>query len=242
VAETIIAPRNEIDKSTVAQILQLLANLRPDVLVAGIAIAEMPLEGIDFVKREVALPKRLHAFHDVEQPASRFQRLAPEKERLLPVGKDEFFRTNDTILDDVNFPGFRDAAEQDIGADPPGTPCSRRQRLSLLDNISDKKVFGDDEEIYDCERFEIVIHEKEIRIVAGGEPFALGLEGAIDDPRSKLAFLLSSNSSLQDGQKKSASGLLFGNEEILALPQCGQYAQAFTHVSVHERAFCEPLV
>jgi hypothetical protein len=47
---------------------------------------------------------------------------------------------------------------------------------------------------------------------------------------------------LQDGQKKSASGLLFGNDEIFALPQCGQYAQELTHVSVQVRAFCEPLV
>jgi hypothetical protein len=54
-------------------------------------------------------------------------------------------------------------------------------------------------------------------------------------------WLLSSNSSLQEPQKKSASGLLFGNDEILALPQCGQYAQARTHASVQARALCEPL-
>ena len=35
-------------------------------------------------------------------------------------------------------------------------------------------------------------------------------------------WLFSSNSSLQDVQKKSASGLLFGKDEIFALPQCGQ--------------------
>jgi len=54
-------------------------------------------------------------------------------------------------------------------------------------------------------------------------------------------WLLSSNSSQQEVQKKSASGLLFGNEEILALPQCGQYAQVLTQASVHVRAFCAPL-
>jgi hypothetical protein len=55
-------------------------------------------------------------------------------------------------------------------------------------------------------------------------------------------WLLSSNSSLQDGQKKSASGLLLGNGEILVLPQCGQYAQAPTHASVHALAFWELLL
>jgi hypothetical protein len=48
---------------------------------------------------------------------------------------------------------------------------------------------------------------------------------------------LSSNSSLQAGQKKSASGLLLGKAEIFALPQCGQYAHALTHASVHALAF-----
>jgi hypothetical protein len=55
-------------------------------------------------------------------------------------------------------------------------------------------------------------------------------------------WLFSSNSSLQDVQKKSASGLLLGKEEILALPQCGQYAHIFTQASLHTRALCEPLV
>jgi hypothetical protein len=55
-------------------------------------------------------------------------------------------------------------------------------------------------------------------------------------------WLFSSNSSLQDVQKKSASGLLLGKDEIFALPQCGQYAHAFTQASLHTRALCEPLV
>jgi hypothetical protein len=47
---------------------------------------------------------------------------------------------------------------------------------------------------------------------------------------------------LQEEQKKSASGLLFGKAAIFALPQWGQYAHALTQASVHARAFCEPLV
>src|ERR1700737_1088444 len=53
-SQTIISPRDEINKSAIAQILKLLAYLGFDVLIAGIKIAEMPLEGVDLVQREVA--------------------------------------------------------------------------------------------------------------------------------------------------------------------------------------------
>src|SRR5450759_3434427 len=111
-SQTIIATGDEINKAAVAQILKLLANLGFDVLVARIEIAEMPLEGVDFVKREVSFPKRFHAFHDVEQPAARFRRFISEEKRFLPFREDEFLRANETILHDMNF--ARDAAEQNI--------------------------------------------------------------------------------------------------------------------------------
>jgi hypothetical protein len=94
--------------------LQLLTYLGFDVLVAGIEIAEMPLEGIDLVKREVAFPERLHAFHHVEQPAAGLRRLISEEKRLLPFGKDRFFGANDAALNDVNFAGVGNAIEQDF--------------------------------------------------------------------------------------------------------------------------------
>jgi hypothetical protein len=65
-SQAIITTRHEIDKSTIPQILQLLTYLGFDVLVAGIEIAEMPLEGVDLFKREVAFAEGLHALHDIE--------------------------------------------------------------------------------------------------------------------------------------------------------------------------------
>ena len=56
-SQTIIAARHEINKPAVAQILKLLPYLRLDVLVAGIEIAEMPLESVDLVEREIAFAK-----------------------------------------------------------------------------------------------------------------------------------------------------------------------------------------
>jgi hypothetical protein len=61
-SQAITTTRYELDKSAIAQKLKLLTYLGLDVLVAGIEIAEMPFERVDFVKREVAfLPHRVRA-------------------------------------------------------------------------------------------------------------------------------------------------------------------------------------
>src|SRR5437868_2772432 len=80
-SQTIISARDEINKSAITQILKLLTYLRLDVLVAGIEIAEMPLESVDLVKREVSLAERFHALDDIEQPAPRLRRFISEKKR-----------------------------------------------------------------------------------------------------------------------------------------------------------------
>ena len=67
--QAIITTRYEIDKSAIPQKLKLLAYLGFDVLVAGIEIAEMPFECVDFLKREFPLAERFHALHDIEQAA-----------------------------------------------------------------------------------------------------------------------------------------------------------------------------
>jgi hypothetical protein len=54
-SQTIASTRNKVDESAIAQILKLLANFWFDVLVVGIEIAEMPLEGIHLIKRELGL-------------------------------------------------------------------------------------------------------------------------------------------------------------------------------------------
>jgi hypothetical protein len=56
-SQPVITTRNEIDKSTVTQILKLLSNLRFDVLVAGIKVTQVPLESVDFFQGEIAFPK-----------------------------------------------------------------------------------------------------------------------------------------------------------------------------------------
>jgi hypothetical protein len=115
-------------------------------------------------------------------------------------------------------------------------------RLALLDGLADEEMFGHDEQIHDRERFEIVVHQQQVGIVACGQTLALVLNSPSRTLAPNLPFwLFSSNSSLHAVQKKSASLLLLGKEETLALPQCGQYAQALTQASVHARAFCEPL-
>ena len=58
-SQAIITTRDEIDKSPVAQILKLLTYLGFDILITGIELAEMPLERVDFVEREIAFAERL---------------------------------------------------------------------------------------------------------------------------------------------------------------------------------------
>ena len=120
--QSVIASSQELDKPTIAQELKLLANLRPDVLVARIQIAKMPFKGIDFFKGKVALAQRFDAFHHVEQPTPRLQRLIAEKECLLPFRKNQLLVANDAVLNDVDFSPFRDLAKEDIGPDPAGAP------------------------------------------------------------------------------------------------------------------------
>jgi len=100
-SQTIIPTRDEINKSAIAQILELLAYLGFDVLVAGIEVAEMPFESVDFVEREVALPERLHAVHDIEQPATRVWRFVSQEQRLLPFGEHQFLGANGSVLHDM---------------------------------------------------------------------------------------------------------------------------------------------
>jgi hypothetical protein len=46
-----------------------------------------------------------------------------------------------------------------------------------------------DEQIDDRKRLEIVVHQEQIWIVAGGQTLAFRLEGAVDNPRSEFPFL-----------------------------------------------------
>src|SRR6202035_5396147 len=136
----------------------------------------MPFEGVDLVEAEVALAERLHAFHDVEQPATRLRRFIPEEQRLLPIRKHEFLGANEAVPDDVNVSRLRDTVEQDFRTDPPSAPRGRRQRLALLDDLADEEMLRHDEQVYDRKRFEIVVHQQKVRIVARGQAFTLGVE------------------------------------------------------------------
>jgi hypothetical protein len=77
--------------------LKLLAYFWSDVLVARIEISEVPLEHVNLVKAEIAFAERLHAFHDIEQPAARFRRFVSKEKRPSPFRKNGFLRTDDSL-------------------------------------------------------------------------------------------------------------------------------------------------
>src|SRR4051812_26392744 len=188
-SQTITSARDEIQKPAVAEKLKLLAYLRPDVLVAGIKLAEMPLERVDLIERELALSEGLHAFHDVEQPAARFQRFIPEEKRFLPFRENQLLCANDAVLHDMNLAGLRHLAEQDFRTNPAGAARGRRQRLPLLDDTADEEVLRHDEQVDDRERLEIVIHQKQVRIVVRGEAVAFRVEFPVENFRAEFASL-----------------------------------------------------
>ena len=89
----------------------------------------------------------------------------------------------------MNLAGFRNAAEHDIRADPARAPRCDGERLSFFDDLADEEVLRHNEQINDRQRFEIVVHEEQIGIVAGSQALALRLECAVDNPRSEFALL-----------------------------------------------------
>src|SRR5258706_14845054 len=89
----------------------------------------------------------------------------------------------------MNLAGLRDAAEQDIRPDPACAPRGDGERLSFLDYLADEKVLRHNEQIDDRERLEVVVHQKQIWVVAGSQSLAFRLECAVDNPRSEFAFL-----------------------------------------------------
>src|ERR1700680_3966985 len=112
-SQAIITTRDELDKSAIAQILELLTYLGFDVLVAGIKTAKMPFESVNLVEGEVTFAERFHTFHDVEQPAARLRRFISKEKCSLPFCKDNLLGPNEAVVHDMNLAGFRDAAEQD---------------------------------------------------------------------------------------------------------------------------------
>jgi hypothetical protein len=188
-SQAIVTTRYEFDESAIAQILKLLTYLWFDVLIAGIEIAEMALECVHLVKGKVAFPQRLHTFHNVEQPPARIGRFAPEEERSLPFGKDQFFRPNDSAPHNMNLPGLWDSVEQDFRTDPSRAPRSRRKWLALLDDLANEEMFWHDEQVHNRKRFEIVVHEQKVGIVACGKALAFGVEFSVQDLRAEFVFL-----------------------------------------------------
>jgi hypothetical protein len=63
------------------------------------------------------------------------------------------------------------------------------QRLALLDDLADEEMFWHNEQVYDRERFEIVVHEQKVGIVACGQTLALGFELSVQNLCAKFALL-----------------------------------------------------
>src|SRR5215472_8207350 len=188
-SQAIVTTRYELDESPIAQILQLLANLWPDVLVAGIEVAEMPVEGIDLIESELPLAERLDALHHIEQPTTRLQRLASEEESLLPFLKNGVLRANDTVLNDVYLADLWHLADQNVRTNPTRAARSGFQGFALLDNVTNEEMLGDDEQVHDRQRFQVVVHQQQIWIVACNKALPFRVVGAVSHLGPELSLL-----------------------------------------------------
>ena len=61
--------------------------------------------------------------------------------------------------------------------------------LAFLDDLADEEMFWHDEQVDDRERLEVVVHQQEAGIVAGGQTVALGLEFAVQNLGAEFSSL-----------------------------------------------------
>jgi hypothetical protein len=58
-----------------------------------------------------------------------------------------------------------------------------------LDDLADEEMLWHDEQVYDGEGFQIVIHQQKIGIVAGGQTLAFGMKLAVQNFRAESTLL-----------------------------------------------------
>jgi len=108
--------------------------------------------------------------------------------------KSVFFHCASTSSFGCGWPFFtmkisRNLIQQDVAADPAGTTRRRCERLSDYDDFAHKELLGNDEQAYDAQLFQIVVQQKEVRVVARYQTLAHGAECAIEHPVTERALL-----------------------------------------------------
>ena len=148
-SQAIISARDEFDKSAVPQVLQLLAYLRFDVLVAGIEIAEMPVESVDLSRVNSRLPSdSTHFITSSSQPRVSGDSFLRNSVFCHSSRTASFGRTTPS-LHDVNLARLRDAADRMMDPIQPARRAVAASGLALFDDVAHEEMFWNDEEIDD---------------------------------------------------------------------------------------------
>src|SRR5215469_6748687 len=121
---------------------------------------EPVFERIDAIKIEFAFADQFHALHDLYEPSPRFNAFVTQKERHSPLMENLAFVLRLTFSNKEYLARFGNLIQEDVAADPPGSPCSRGQWLPFLDDLTHKEVLRHDEQVRDAELLEIVVQQK----------------------------------------------------------------------------------
>jgi hypothetical protein len=159
------------------------------VSIVRIEIAQRAFESVDVLKLEFRPADGLHAFHDLDQPASRIRRFVAQEARLAPLSEHFVLRLNLAVANDEDFARWGNLAEQDVAADSTRAPCRKGQWLPLLDDLAHKEMFGNDEKVHDFQPLQIIIQQHKAWVVVRCKALAHGPECAVQHLSTEEALL-----------------------------------------------------
>lgn len=114
----IMSPAQELDVALVSQALQLLANLRLNVVIGRVALLQLFGEQIHLFERKLLARQALHTRQHIHQPSTTLQVLGNERLRALVSAQHLVVRYLHGIPDDRNLTTLWDVVEQDVAARP----------------------------------------------------------------------------------------------------------------------------
>src|SRR5262245_19437903 len=117
--------------------------------IVGVKRAQSGFVGVHIIELEFLSANRLDTVHDLDKPAASRQTFVAEKQRSLPLRKDQVLRDELAVAHEMDFSRCGNLVQENVAADPVGAPCGRGKRLSLFDDFRDEKMLRHDEEIDD---------------------------------------------------------------------------------------------
>jgi hypothetical protein len=186
--QPVSATTQKLKEASIAEHLQLLANLLSNMLVHRVEAAQMRLERIHFLQSELLPSDPFHAAEHIQQPSSRRVALKAKEDCALPLIEHSLTVQNNSALNNEDFAGVGDLGEEYVAADPARTACSFCKRPSFLNNLLEEEVLRDDKKVVDPGR-DVVIEQHKIGVIMGCEPLQHSSISSVGNSRAEAYFL-----------------------------------------------------